>query len=171
MTLALRMMLLAAAIAVGMAGCVAGRDSPPRPVAAVNSVEMMGLPAAVDLDGRPGPDGWAVQVFLFQAESSSKVRTVTVSGTLQFLLLAGDVAGSDLLTATPIHTWSFTGPQLSRNVIRRLGLWGYGLRLQWPTPRPQAGTVTLVVRYKPPEGDRWVYAKPTVSIVPRDRAR
>lgn len=156
----LKLVLMLAGAAV-MPGCPMGGDAMPAPVAAVVAMEMQVNLRAVDWDGRPGPDGLEARVRLYRGEP---LRAVPVSGTLQFLLFEGRLRPEQIEGATPLRTWSFVGEPLQRRAGRDMVGWHYVLRLEWGLDVPKAPSVTLISRYKLPDG-RWLYSRPNSSIV------
>lgn len=122
---------------------------PPRPVRQIDRIDLYSLPAAVNMDDIPGPDGLKVRVFLFQL---AEPAPVTVTGTLEFLLYDGKVPPARLAEARPIHLWSFQQGELARYLTRSMIGWGYSMPLAWGPDAPTAPIVTLAARYMPPAG-------------------
>jgi len=149
-------------ILLGLGAAAVGGCSPGA-VARVHKMEMQVFPAAIDLDGRPGADGWQVRVYLYRLSGSGRVEAVRVSGTLELLLFDGQVAAEALLKARPRQQWSFSGPELRRRAVHGLAGWSYPLRLTWNRPVEPGRRVTLVARYKPPGGP-WLYSRPNASL-------
>ncbi|MCD6364533.1 MAG: hypothetical protein J7M14_01530 [Planctomycetes bacterium] len=141
-------------------GCANWGHGPPRPVAAVDGIEMRVNPIALNWDGLSGADGLLTTISLYR---KTPMRAVTVSGTLELLLFEGAVAPGYIEKAQPIETWSFSSEQLAEHVVRDMVGWSYVLRLGWTGARPQASSVTLVARYRPP-GGQWIYSAPNSSI-------
>jgi hypothetical protein len=146
--------LLLAALAA--AGCGPQAILPPRPVSEVQWVRLHVSPSPVNLDETPGPDAIWAQVFFDQARQP---EPVTVRGALEILLYDGRYSPTSQPATAPRHTWTFTGEQLDRRIIRWLGLWGYALPLQWGADKPTAGTATLLARYRADQGE-WIQSAP-----------
>jgi len=123
-------------------------ERPPHAVDIVDRIEILSLPAAINLDTVPGPDGLRVQVYLFQYAQD---QPVTAAGTLEFLVFDRKVGAGEIYTVQPFETWSFQGEQLGRYLGRSLIGWNYSMELRWQTS-PAARTLTLVARYTPPAG-------------------
>ena len=145
------------------AGCIQKKNvvtkRPPRPV---DQVDRIVLPTQdpMNWDGRPGPDGLAVQVYFFLRPPATALP-VTVTGTLHLALYEGQPAADDP-QAQPLLTWKFTAEELKACLARAAPGWGYVLRLGWGDRPPKASFVTLTARYLPPEGRGLpVSAKPT----------
>ena len=151
------------------AGCVQKKNvvtkRPPRPV---DQVDRVVLPTQdpVDWDGRPGPDGLAVQVYFFLRPPATALP-VTVTGRLELDLYEGEPA--DNTNPQPLLSWSFSAAELQAYRARAAPGWGYALRLGWGDRPPKASFITLTARYLPPEGKGMpVSAKATtISIGPR----
>jgi hypothetical protein len=150
---------IAAALAAGLclAGCKGGggrRAGPPAPTPvrreSVDAVNLQALPAAVNWDDRPGPDGLRTRVYLFQVERS---EPLTANGSLDFLLYAGNVTRDDLPELEPVETWHYERDRVPRYAVRSLAGVGYAFSLEWGPQAPEADSVTLVARYTPHGGE------------------
>ena len=155
-------MKVVAAVLILVGAAVVGGCSPTT-VARIDKMEMQVFPAAIDLDGQPGADGWQVRVYLYRLSDSGRVRAVRVSGTLELLLFDGRVAAEAIGKAQPRQRWSFSAQQLRRHGVHGLAGWSYPLRLKWDRPVAPAQHVTLVARYRPP-GGQWLYSQPNASL-------
>ena len=144
-----------------LTGCPPQGDVMPSPVALVAGMEMEVNPQPADWDGRPGPDGIEVRVRLYR---SDPVRAVPVSGTLEFLLFEGVLRAEQIAQAKPLRTWSYVGEPLHRHASRDIVGWSYMLRLDWGDDVPQADALTLISRYRLPDG-RWLTSDPNSAIV------
>lgn len=138
--------------------------TPPEPVARVDQVHLWApLQPTVKVGGGSGADAFVVEVFFEQAGQN---MPVTVSGSLDMLLFAGRVEGEGLSQAKPLQTWSFSPPQLSGMLIRgQYGMFGYRLMLPWDKP-PARPMVTLVAKYRPPQGPPVISSPISVAIAP-----
>lgn len=154
-----RILMLAAAAVIS--GCPPQGEVMPKPVAAVVGMEMQVNLYALNWDGRPGPDGLEVRVRLYIPDP---VRAVPVSGTLEFLLFEGRIPPERIEQTKPLRTWSFVGEPLQRHARPGPVGWHYMLRLDWGLDVPTSNSVTLISRYKLPDG-RWLYSSPNSSIM------
>ncbi len=155
--------LLLSLLAAGIAGCDAQSRSrrlsrPPKPVARVDRIEVLSTPVALNFDNRPGPDGVAVKVYLFRVD---RPEPVTVRGKLEIMLYDEKVSSIDLHTREPFHVWRLGPDELAMYLSRGIVGWRYAMDLRWGSPRPRSGTISLAVRYLPPEGPS-VYSDPVV---------
>jgi len=163
----IRRWALPAAAMLAIAVCVVGCDgdggrskltSSPAPVAEIDRIEMLSLPAAVNLDNKPGPDGLRVQTYLFQV---GRPQPVPVSGTLEFLLFDRKVGLGELDTVKPSRVWSFGPRDLPNYLTRSMIGWEYAMELRWDDDAPKSDTISLAARYTAPAGRR-VYSSPVV---------
>ena len=130
----------------------------PVPVARVDKVNLLSHPAPVNFDELPGPDGFKVQVFMFQ---NSKPEPVLVTGTVQFLLFEKNVTAEEMSSLEPCLVWTYSGDKLTQHAVRsRIG-WGYAANLRWGTHKPTSTSVSLAALYRSPDG-RAVYSEPVV---------
>jgi len=143
--------LLAGAAAIS--GCPSGPQQvskrPPPPVADVEGIVPLTPPAATNWDGRPGADGLQVSVLLFRPGEG---LPVTVRGALECVVYEGIIRGDQLTDARPWRSWRFGPDDLRQRVVRTAYGWGYAVILPWGPTGPGTSSVTLVVRYHPPEG-------------------
>jgi len=147
--------LLALGAAVVL-GCDGGRtrgwagESPPKPVARVDAVELWAAPpAAINWDEVPGPDGVQVRLYLYRVEDP---EPVLVDGSVEFRLYAGRVRPDVAPAPEPLKVWRLTAEDLAVRRIRSLVGWGYAARLGWGGEMPKAPAVTVQAIYHPPEG-------------------
>ena len=143
-------LLLAAAAGCGPSTPRGFGLTPPPPVDNVSDVMLLSLPAAVNIDERPGADGIPVMVLLYDRARGSEPRPV--NGALELLLFEGNLTGSDSLDAKPFQVWRFGGQDLRPRLSRSLFGWGYELLLEWGRRVPSSDYVTLAARYLPPKG-------------------
>lgn len=156
-------------MAAGTGGCqttpVTVSSLPPRPVDRVDNVALrISPPMPLNWDDMPGLDGLQAQVNLFQLDQP---LSVTVEGSLEFLLYEGRGTEQALAGGEPFRTWTFEGPQLRRCLGRSMFGWGYVMRLGWGSTPPKSPSVTLVARYRPVSG-RDLSSDPLhLAIVPK----
>jgi len=142
------------ALSVAAAGCngLGRRGAGPPTVDRVDRVDLiLNSPAVVDWDGRGGPDGVSVRLYLYQIDKG-KVRTVVGSGAFEFFLYEG-VVGRAAVEGPPFHRWRFTAEQMREHLAADMyRLWCHPLLLQWGDHVPAAANVTLIARYTAPDG-------------------
>jgi hypothetical protein len=131
-------------------------------VAKADTVMLLSLPAAINLDNEPGPDGLRVQVYFFQKDLASPV---TVTGTVDFMMFDGKVTGSEIDTVKPLRVWSLAPASLATCLVRSTVGWSYAADLKWEADKPAGKTVSLTARYSPPDGGQPLYASPVVIAV------
>jgi len=143
--------LLAALLITGCAGFSGGNG------AAVDEVQLFGLPVTVNLDGIPGADGFAVRAY---ATKGGVAKGAAIdSGILEILMFDGVIRTDDLMASQPTQTWKFGPKQLAQFKEKTsLGI-GYRFALRWQQP-PTRGHITVVARYVSPKG-RQVYSSPS----------
>jgi len=161
-----RLVIALTIAACGAAGCGQAPAHrrlarPPKPVQTVDKVTILTLPAAVNLDDEPGPDGIRIKAMLFQ---KSNPRPVTVAGQLDFLLYDRKVSIGELYTERPFHVWSFPAEKLSPYLTRNIVGWGYAMELRWGKHGPKGAVISVAARYTPPDGPA-VYSSPVVLSI------
>ena len=155
-------MLLVALVLV--AGCTSEEPRRERPVVRpgpdrIEELHLFGLPVALELDGRPGPDGIGVRLY---ASARGTARGLAIRrGTLDVLMFEGAVDPELLRTTPPHEVWSFPATDLQAMSARTsLGV-GYQLALRWAKRPPRSGAVTVMARYLSPDG-QVLYSAPDV---------
>jgi hypothetical protein len=123
----------------------------------VDEVHLFGLPVTLNFDAKPGPDGFAVRIFVTKG-GGAKGSTIQ-SGNLEVMMFDGVVGVDEIVTKEPNQTWKFTAGQLAP--LREQTSLGNGYRfaLRWENP-PTRGHITVVARYVPPKGNP-VYSSPS----------
>ena len=147
----------------GLVGCAMGPgrkklNRPPEPVASVDRITILSLPAAINLDNVPGADGLRVKVYLFQL---AQPKPVIAAGTLEFLLYENKINRSDLHTKRPLKVWSFPAEKLRMYLVPSMVGWCYAMELRWGVEAPKADSISLAARYDSPNG-RTIYSTPVV---------
>src|SRR4051812_14302058 len=99
----------------------------------VTELNVLTAPVGLDLDGRPGIDGFSVRVY---ANIASNPKTVPiVSGTLEILMFDGTVYGRTNVPPA-LRIWTFPADQLrNHEFTARIGV-GYEFALPWGTNVP-----------------------------------
>lgn len=149
-------MVLAILVAAGCATGTRGRSETPA------ELHLFGLPVALNLDGKPGPDGIGVRVY---ASAAGLAMGVPISrGTLEVLMFDGVVGETELRTKPPRRTWTLPAAALKPFAsLTSLGT-GYQLALRWEQDSPRTPVVTVMARYHSPEGGELRSAANTVSV-------
>ena len=144
--------LLAAVLLAGGCGTFsAGRNE------GVDAVHVFGLPVTINMDTRPGPDGFAVRVFV--TKNGGAKGTVINNGSIEILMFDGAMKLEDLATQQPKERWKFSPKQLA-SVREQTSLGtAYRFTLQW-TEAPRHGHVTVLARYVPQKGEP-IYSSPS----------
>jgi hypothetical protein len=128
----------------------------------IEEIHLFGYPNAMNLDSRPGPDGFGIRFYLTQ---NGKARGVEMrQGRIDVLMFDGAVPEAEIPASQPLKVWSFTPQQLAPVAgTSALGM-GYLLTLNWGTTRPRMTGITVVVRYHPPSGPD-LYSAPNAIVV------
>jgi hypothetical protein len=115
----------------------------------ITAVHIITLPVALNLDGKPGLDGFSLKVFANDAHNPKPVPIR--SGTLEILAFDGTLARKTNLPP-PLRIWSFSAEDLKRHEFRAGIGTGYEMTLAWGTNRPTQRMITLGARYTSPAG-------------------
>lgn len=106
-------------------------------------------PVGIDLDGRPGIDGFALKAY---ASTAANPKAVPIrSGTLEVLMFDGTLYGRTNLPPA-LHTWSFTAGELRQHEFTAPIGTGYELALAWGSDIPTRRLITVGARYTSADG-------------------
>lgn len=149
-------------IAVLGLGCSTARDGRSGGRGEVGELHLFGVPVAIDLDSRPGPDGIGVRIYFTAAGRAQGIEMNR--GRLEVLMFEGALTDEALASATPRKVWSYSPTQLAPAIgTSALGT-GYQLALNWGADRPRNGAVTVIARYLPPKGSPMVSASSSIAV-------
>jgi len=123
----------------------------------VQEVHLFGMPAALNMDGRPGADGFAVRVYIIKPGSVKGAQIG--SGSIEVLMFDGVVGVNDMTSVPPAQTWRFARRELAPLEEQTSLGFGYRFTLRW-NAKPNQGHITLVARHVPTKGDV-VYSAPS----------
>lgn len=162
----LNLLFLAALVWLPL-GCVSTKPKPaetPSPTVSskVDEVNLVAMPVAVNLDAVPGPDGIVIKVFAVD-ERQAKPGAIE-SGTLEVLMFDGSFDAARLAANQYRHLWSFTANQLKPYEFTSTIGTGYNLTLPWGNDRPREDRISVVVRYRSPQG-KLIYSAPSAITV------
>ena len=124
-------------------------DSALSPKNAIAQLNVITVPVALDLDGRPGPDGVALKLYASHATNPKAIRIR--DGTIEILLFDGTFHGR---TNPPpiLRTAVFTPAELRLNEFKSNIGYGYDLTLRWGTNLPTQRLMSVGARYTSPDG-------------------
>ncbi len=130
----------------------------------VDEGDLFGLPGALNMDNKPGADGFAWRVLLTKTGSAkgSPVR----DGAIEVLMFDGVVSVEKLVGESPAQTWHFTARELARYEEQSSLGRGYRFALQW-REAPTHGHLTVLARYAPVKGEPVYSAPSTISAASR----
>ena len=140
-------------------GCRSITQSSNKPI---DQLHLLVTSVALNLDGKPGPDGVGVRIYASRRGHSAPL-TIS-SGTLDILMFDGNVPFAELPKHKPLHTWSYPaaklGPQLQETSVGT----SYRFAALWGQDQPKSERVTLVARYTPPAGQPGYSAPSSVPV-------
>ena len=158
--------VVAGLLAMIPAGCSTKPGQPvanTRPVRGpIGEIHLFGVPVALDLDGRPGPDAIGVRLY---ANPSDRARGMPIKdGTIEVLMFDGTVGPESMDRVKPLRVWTFTALQLAPFVTETSLGTGYQLGLAWEDNRPRGNAVTVVARYRSASGAMMLSTASSISI-------
>lgn len=156
---------LAAVLLLG--GCSSPGGKPLIPAATSGELlelNVLTAPVGLDIDGRPGIDGFSVKVF---ANNASNPKPVPIrSGTLEILMFDGTLFGRTNLPPA-LRTWMFTSEQLRLyEFTARIGT-GYEFLLAWGENVPTRRIISVGARYTAPDGHVLTSSLSSVTVIDR----
>ena len=126
--------------------------------AAINQLHLLVTSVALNLDGRPGPDGVGVRVYA--SHRGENAALPITKGELDILMFGGDAPLADLPNQKPLHTWAYPAEKLKPQMQETSVGTSYRFAALWGDDKPTGDRVTFVARYTPP-GGRPVYSAPS----------
>ncbi len=131
-------------------------------IAKVDELNLVAMPVAVNFDAVPGPDGIVIKVF--PVDDSQPKPGAIKSGSLEVLMFDGYFDAAKLAASQYRHLWSFTANQLKPYEFTSTIGTGYNLTLPWGNDRPREDKISVVVRYRSPQG-KLIYSAPSAITV------
>lgn len=125
-------------------------------------LNVLTAPVGLDLDGRPGIDGFSVKVF---GNIATNPKPVPIrSGTLEILMFDGTLYGRTNVPP-PLCTWIFSAEQLrSHEFTARIGT-GYEFSLVWGTNIPTRNLISVGARYTSAQGKILTSSLSSVTVL------
>jgi len=152
-----RLVGLGMVLAIGLtSGCATGGGG------GVSELHLFGVPVAINLDQKPGPDGIGVRIYASAAGGGEGIAIR--QGTLEVLLFDGIVSAAVAQTTPPLKVWSFNPSELKPYAGKTSLGAGYQLALKWGAEVPRQSVVTVIARYRSTEGALLWSSANTVSV-------
>lgn len=128
----------------------------------IEQIHLFGAPAALNLDGVPGPDGVGIRIY---ASSAAVAKGLPIrSGTLEILMFDTVAEAANPVSSKPRHVWTFDPQRLkSLSGETSMGL-GYRLALPWGADKPGGHSTTVIARYIPRNGKPIYSAASTIPL-------
>lgn len=149
-----------AAVALLFSACQSPRSSGAAKDTIVQ-LNVITVPMALDLDGRPGPDGVAVKLYANEAQKPKAIRIR--GGTLELLMFDGTFFGRTNVPP-PLRTFRFSGAELRTREFKSNIGYGYEFSLPWGTNRPSQRIMGVAARYTASDG-RVITSRPSSVTV------
>jgi len=122
------------------AGCATG----PGGAGEIDALHVFSLPVALDLDGRPGPDGFGLTVY---ASNAGGAKGIPIKdGRVEILMFDGALAADAITNAQPRRVWTFTPTELKKQAIHTSLGTGYRFTLPWLDRPPTQSRITILAR-------------------------
>ena len=161
-------------LVVVLAGLVAGcggdsrraarpSTGPVTPRGAVAALHLFSVPVTLNLDDRPGPDGFALTLY---ASNGRQARGMEIqSGTLEILMFDGSPALGATSAPAARRVWKFSAAELNAFQARTaLGV-GYRLALRWEETPPSGNRITVLARHLPAKGPPITSGPSSITVV------
>jgi hypothetical protein len=149
--------------ALSLTGCASSGHRSDAGVEAIQELNLLAAPVALNFDGVPGPDGISLRLY---ATAPGQPKSITIrSGTLEVILFDGVVKISEIQSAKPLHVWSYPADTLVRYGQKTSIGMSYVLTPLWGKDKPARNRATVVARYLSPRGPKF-YSGPVTVYVP-----
>jgi hypothetical protein len=128
----------------------------------IDQIRLVALPVALNLDRRPGLDGFGVKVYglSYKQPKPQPIRR----GIIEILMYDG-LLPSGTNQVQPRCAWSYAASELGQYELHStIGL-AYQFAPRWGENKPTQNHITVVARYRPAE-DQLIESAPSVIAVP-----
>lgn len=154
------------AIVVGFSGCASNgsRTGDAAPASgAIEQLHLLVTAVALDMDGKPGPDGFGARVY---ASSRTSAEAIPITGgKLEIAMYDGTVQSAEVGAGKPLQTWLFE-PKKLRGLVQRTAIGvGYAFALAWGENKPTQNRVTIIARYHSGKASAIVSAPGIVPLI------
>jgi hypothetical protein len=128
----------------------------------IDQIRLVALPVALNLDRRPGVDGFGIKVYGLN-QNQAKPQEIR-RGTIEIVMYDGLLpSGTNVIE--PRCTWSYPATELRQYELKStIGL-AYQIAPRWGEKKPEHNRITVVARYKM-DADTMIESAPSVISVP-----
>lgn len=152
------------ALALLSAGCASAPKVAILGSGRIREINIMTSPVGLNLDERPGVDGFSMKVF---ANDESNPKAVPIQeGAVEIMMFNGNFYGKTNVPA-PAKTWHFEAAELKNYQVKSSIGAGYEFVLSWGTNHPMARLITVVARYNSPSGRSIFSPASSVTVLER----
>jgi hypothetical protein len=152
-----------------LVGCASDSGPKRRPITnaavntdAINELNLLAVPVALNFDQIPGPDGFVLKVYAGNRKQPKPIAIV--GGSLEVLMFDGILNLSKPVSHQPRRIWTIPAEQLKNyQVTTSIGA-GYELSLRWGDVVPVKDRITVTARYTSPAGERVSSAPSIISV-------
>jgi hypothetical protein len=146
------------ALALGLAaGCVSEKQqkkihpkSEPGGSTAIQEINLLAIPVALNFDDKPGPDGFVIKIY---AGNRNRAKPFPIeSGKIEVLMYDGIPGVTENASLKPRRVWTYTAEELRQSQIQSSIGTGYQLAPLWGDAKPIQDKIAVVVRYTPVNG-------------------
>ena len=128
----------------------------------IDQLHLIVTSVALDLDGKPGPDGIGLRVYASQSGSNEAVPIKT--GTLELLMYDGAHVREQLASLQPRHTWTYPAEKLKSYIQKTSIGASYRFAALWGDDKPSGDRVTLIARYTGPDSKQALSAPSSIPV-------
>jgi hypothetical protein len=126
--------------------------------ATIDQLHLLVTSVALNMDGKPGPDGVGVRVYASHRGGSTALPIT--KGNLDILMFDGNAPLKELPSQKPLRTWAYPAEKLKPQLQETSVGTSYRFAAVWGDEKPKGERVTFVARYTPPGGPP-VYSAPS----------
>jgi hypothetical protein len=124
----------------------------------IEEINLLAVPVALNLDNRPGPDGFVIKIF---AGSRKRPKPFPLEdGQIEILMFDG-IPGMGDAVAQPRRIWTYSAQELKPYEVETSIGAGYQLAIPWGDAKPTHDKITVVARYTP-RGGRPLTSAPSI---------
>jgi hypothetical protein len=150
------------------AGCVTEFQDRPTPLAfdfgatAIEEINLLAIPVALNLDLAPGVDGFVIKVFASNRKRPKPFPIV--SGQIEVLMFDGIPRPLGEVLPQPLRTWQYSAEDLKQFQMESSIGTSYQLAPAWAENAPARNKISVVARYTSPDGATITSAPSIISV-------
>lgn len=139
------------------------KSSPPSIAssARIEQIHLIAFPVALNLDQRPGVDGFGIKIYALSRERPKPFAIR--GGAIEVIMYDGLLTGTNVVE--PRASWRYSASELPKYEVKGAVGAGYQIGPRWGTNLPLQSRITVIARYHPADGP-FLQSAPSIIAIP-----